>query len=117
MKKHLSICAAKECITYFIDNGQIIDYQDNFKYMGDVPFCVYFDSERTTGDSVFFDSKMYVISYCQIYSFHPALNLEKVVIYRSFQQTPEEIYDLGDLRSEHESFFDNVTYIQMKDAA
>ena len=117
MKKHLSICAAKECITYFVDNGQIIDYQDNFKYKGDVPFCVYFDFERTTGDSVFFDSKMYVISYCQIYSFHPALNLEKVVIYRSFQQTPEEIYDLGDLRSEHESFFDNVTYIQMKDAA
>ena len=67
--------------------------------MGDVPFCVYFDFEMTTGDSVFFGSKMYVISYSQIYSFHPALNLEKIVIYRSFQQTLEEIYDLGHYRS------------------
>ena len=64
MKKHLSICAAKESITYSFENSQIID----------VRFCVYFDFETTAGDSVFFDSKMHVISYCQIYSFHPALN-------------------------------------------
>ena len=55
MQNHLSICATKERITYSFDNSQIIDYQDNFKYMGDVPFSVYFDFETTTGDAVFFD--------------------------------------------------------------
>ena len=40
IQKHLSICAAKEGITYSFDNSQIIDYQDNFKYMGSVPFSV-----------------------------------------------------------------------------
>ena len=55
MQKDLPICAAKEGITYSFDNAQIIDYQDNFKYMGDVPFSVYFDFETTTGDAVFFD--------------------------------------------------------------
>ena len=85
MQKHLSICAAKEGITYSFDNGQIIDYQDNFKYQGNVPSSVYFDFETTAGDSVFFNSKMYVVSYCQIYAFHPASNLDKIVIYRSFQ--------------------------------
>ena len=32
MQKHLSICAAKESITYSFDNSQIIYCQDNFKY-------------------------------------------------------------------------------------
>ena len=84
MHKRLSVCAAKEGITYSFDNGQIIDYQVNFKYMGGVPFCVYFHFETTTGDSVFSDSKMYIIRYCLIFSFHPALNLDKIFIYRSF---------------------------------
>ena len=117
MQKHLSICAAKEGITYSFDNGQIIDYQDNFKYQGNVPFSVYFDFETNIGDSVFFDSKMYVVSYCQIYAFHPASNLDKIVIYRSFQQTPEEIYDLSHFEFEHAPFFDNITLKQLKDAA
>ena len=108
MKKHLSICAAKEGIAYSFENGQIIDYQDSFKYLGDAPFFVYFNFETTTNDSVFFDSKMCVISYCQIYSFHPALNLDKIVIYRSFQQTPEEIFDLDNFKPEHLPFLDNV---------
>ena len=70
MKKHYSICTAKEGVTYFFDNGQIIDYQDNFKYIGDLPFSVYFDFETATGNTVFFDSDMFVISYCMIFIFN-----------------------------------------------
>lgn len=45
MKHHISVCSAKEGIIYSFDNAQIIDYQDNYKYMGEVPFTVYFDFE------------------------------------------------------------------------
>ena len=62
MQKHLSGCAAKEGIAYSFDNAHIIDYRDNFSYVGNVPFCAYFDFETTTGDAVFFDSKMYLMS-------------------------------------------------------
>ena len=62
MKKHLTICAAREGITYSFDNGQIINFQDNFKYLGDVPFTVYFDFEITTG---FFRSQNV---YCELLS-------------------------------------------------
>ena len=117
IRKHLSICAAKEGITYSFDNSQIINYQDNFKYMGYVPFCVYFDFETTTGDSVFFDSKMYVVSYCQFFSFNPAFNLDSIVIYGSFQQTPKEIYDLSHFKSEHVPFLNQVILRQLKDAS
>ena len=60
---------------------------------------------------------MYIISYCQIYSFHPSLNLDKLVIFRSFQQKADEIYDLSDFKREHNPFFDKTTFYQLKDAA
>ena len=102
---------------YSFDNGQIITFQDNFKYLGDIPFTVYFDFETTTGDSVFFDSEMFVVSYCQIYSFHPSLNLDKIFIYHSFQQTADGIYDLSHFKREHIPFFNKTTCHQLKDAA
>ena len=40
MQRHLQVCAAKEGITYALDNGQILSFQENFKYLGDVPFTV-----------------------------------------------------------------------------
>ena len=89
MKKRLSVCSAKGGITYAFDNGQIVNFQDNFKYLQDVPFMIY----------------LYVISYCQVYTFHPSLNLDKVVIFRSFQQKLEEIYDLSHFIKENEPFF------------
>ena len=54
IKKHIQVCAVKEGITYCFNNGEIISFKDNFKYLGDVPFTVYFDFETTTGDTVFF---------------------------------------------------------------
>ena len=57
MKKDLQDCAAWEGITYTFGNGQIISFQDNFKYLGDVSFNVYLDSETTTGNSGFFIQK------------------------------------------------------------
>ena len=68
MENHLSICSAKEGITYAFDNGQTLNYQNKFKYMGDLPFTVYFDFETMTGgNSTFFNPTVYVMSYCQIY--------------------------------------------------
>ena len=52
MKKNLEVFAAKEGITYSFDNGNIIPFQDNFRYQSDLPFTVYFDLETTIGDLV-----------------------------------------------------------------
>ena len=64
LEKHTKVCAAKEGIIYTFENGKIISFQDNFKYLGDVPFTVYFGFETTTGDIIFSDRKMFVVSYC-----------------------------------------------------
>ena len=57
MKKHTKVCRANEGITSCFDNGEIISFQDNFKYLGDVPFTVYFDFEATTDNTAFFWAK------------------------------------------------------------
>ena len=89
-----------------------------YKYLSDVPFTVYLDFEATTAETGFFDPKMFVMSYCQMKSsFHPTLNLEKIVIFRSFQQSAEETYDLSHFRQEHVAFFNRTTFHQLKDAA
>ena len=113
MKHHISLCSAQEGITYSFDNAQIINYQDNYKYMGDVPFTIYFDFETTTGNAVFFDSKMFVVSYCMIVSFNRRLKFPKIVIYRSFDETADEIFSLSHFSNEHEPF----TASQLRDAA
>ena len=65
---------------------------------------------------LFFYPKMYVVYYCQIYVFHLSLNLEKILIFRSFQQSKDEIYDLSHFNQEHVAFFDR-TFFQLKDGA
>ena len=52
---------------------------------------------------------MFVISYCQIYACHPTLDLDKRVIFRSFQQSADKIFDL--------SLFSSVSFNQLKDVA
>ena len=106
-KKHTDVCTAKEGTSYCFQNDEMISFNDNFKYLGNLPFTVYFDFETTTGDAVIFDPKMYVISYCQI---HPSLNLDKIEIFRSFQQKADEIYDLSHFKHEHVPFFDKTAF-------
>ena len=85
--------------------------------MGDLPFTVYFDFETTTSDNILHNSKMFVISYCQIYAFYPDFKLDKIVFFRSFQQTAGETYSLDHFSHGHVQYFDSVTFNQLKDAA
>ena len=61
MKHDISVCSAQEGITYSFDNAQIIDYQDNYKYMGDVPFAIYFDL-RQLPETLFFSIQKCLLS-------------------------------------------------------
>ena len=44
-------------------------------------------------------------------------NLEKILIFRSFQQIDDEIYDLSHFKQEHVTFFDRAIFFQLKDTA
>ena len=85
--------------------------------MGDLLFFVYFDFETATGDSILHNPKMFVIRYCQIYAFYTYFKLDKIIIFRSFEETEEEIYSLDHISQAHPSYFDIVTFNQLSDAA
>ena len=55
---------------------------------------MYFDSETTTQTDNIFDpeqKKMFVVSYVLIVAFHPELNLNRIIIHRSYLHSLEEL--------------------------
>ena len=54
LQKHISCCSGKAGFEFSFDNGKLIDYQDHYSNLGDVPFSVYYDFETTTGSTFFF---------------------------------------------------------------
>ena len=87
MSKHIKCCAGQSGYTYEFDNS-IVNYQENFNKIGDLPFAIYYDFETTTGCRIFHDAKMYIVSYsCIVAAFHPDFKILHMVIYRSFDQS------------------------------
>ena len=123
MQKHISVWSDQAVIIFSFENRQIISYQDNYSSLGDLSFSVYYHFETTNiGYGVFFDEKMFVISYCIIVAFHPEINLPRIVIYRSFDQTKNELQSLVHFEILENGFFqkryhDLVTLKQLHAAA
>ena len=105
MQEHTNCCAGQAGFNFMFDNGKIVNYQDNFKKIGDLPFAIYYDFETTTGSVLFFDAKMYVVSYCIIIAFHPDLNLPRLYIYRSYDQNRADLTSLHHFEAIQRNFF------------
>ena len=58
-----------------------------------------------TGSVCFSDAKMYVVSYCMIIPFHPDLNLPRLYIYRSHDQSEEDLTSLHHFDAVQRNFF------------
>ena len=117
MQEHISCCAGQSGFGYSFDNGKIINYQDNFNKIGDLPFSIYYDFETTTGSAVFFDAKMYVVSYCIVIAFHPGLNLPHLFIYRAYDQTKEELESMVHFSTVQKDFFNFAENFNLKTKA
>ena len=116
LEKHKTDCSQCAGVLYKFENRSIISFEDNYTFLGHLPFVVYFDFETTTGSDIFLNKKMYVISYCMIFAFHPKLKIDRISIYRRFQQNQNEIFDLSHLNEKMLQYIDPVTLNQLKDA-
>ena len=105
MQEHILCCPGQAGFNYLFDNGKIINYQDNFNKIGDLPFSIYSDFETTTGSAVFFDAKMYVISYCIVVAFHPDLNLSHMFIYQAYDQIKSDLESMVHFSVVQKDFF------------
>lgn len=123
MQQHIATCAGQAGFSYSFDNGWVINYQDNYKKIGDLPFALYYDFETTTGSVLFFDAKMYVVSYCIVVAFHPDLELPRLYICRSYDQDHAQLTSLVHFDNVQRNFFSDKsnfnpkTLAQLRDAA
>ena len=88
----MNVCGHFLGIVYKFENQNIQTFFDNMKFMGDLPFSIYFDLETTTDKKVYnFDegATLYPVPYAFVIAFHPSLNIEKVSVVRSFNHTFE----------------------------
>ena len=86
-----------------------MSYQDNFHNKGDVPFVIFFDFETTAPTDNCLDPEqktMFVISYVMIVAFHPVLKLDRIIIYRSFAHSLEQLTTLNYFSREQISFIE-----------
>ena len=119
-ERHMISCSGKPGIIYNFNNQSLISYEDNFKAKGDIPFTVYFDFETTAPTDNCLDpeqKKMFVVSCVIIVAFHPTLNLDRIIIYRSFAHTLEQLSSIDYLSREQIGFIDSHLIYMLKNAA
>ena len=79
---------------------------------------MYFDFETTAPTNNIFDpeeKKMFVVSYVLIVAFHPELNLNRIIIQRSYLHSLEELTTTNYLNDDQMKFIDLQILNQLKD--
>ena len=98
----------------------MISFEDIFHAKSDLSFVLYFDFEATTPTDNCFEpeqKKMFVVSYVIIVTFHPALNLDRIIIQRSYARSIDQLTSLNYF-SDDQMKFNNLEIIrQLKDIA
>ena len=96
----------------------VVTVEDNIKYKGDLPFCVYADFETTapTGDYLNPENNsMFAVSYALVFAWHPKLKLDRQMIVREYNHSLEELADVSYLTSEQLAMRNLKTSDQLKD--
>ena len=60
---------------------------------------------------------MFVVSYVIIFAFHPEIDINRVIIERSFGHSRERLARLSYLTREQLDFKGNETFLQLRDCA
>ena len=110
----------KPGVVYNFNNQCLITYQDNFHTKDDFPFVVYFDFETNAPTDNCLDpeqKKMFVVSYVMIVAFHPALKVDRIIIYRSFAHSIKQLTTLDYFSREQITFIEPHLINMLKDMA
>ena len=97
-----------------------ITFEENLKYKRDIPLVAYIDFETTAPTDKCLDLeniKMLAVSYVTIFAFQPDLNIDLVIIERSFGQSREILTYLNYIMCKQLNFKDNKTLLQLRDCA
>ena len=85
--RHFEHCTGRPVYIYNFNTQSILLFKENLKYKGDIPLVAYIDFETTAPTDECFDpenSDMFAVSYVITFAFHPDLDIDRVIIERSF---------------------------------
>ena len=89
-------------VLYKFENQNLVTFENDLSYLGDLPLVEYFDFEATTGscsrNSLDYE-EMHLVLYCLIFAFHPNLDIDCIVIVRSFKHTLDKLNNISYLKS------------------
>ena len=117
---HIDSCTDKPGYTYNFNTKSLITFEENLKYKSDIPLTAYIDFETTTPTDDCLDpenAKMFGVSYVIIFTFHPELEIDKVIIERSFGHSEYTLTSLNYLTVDQLNFKNNKTLLQLRDCA
>ena len=75
-EKHIKVCASKPGVVYDFNLQNVVTFEDDIKYKGDIPLCVFADFETTapTDDCLNPENKsMIAVTYAIVFAWHPNL--------------------------------------------
>ena len=85
--KHIECCSGILGIVYIFNNKNLISFEDNIIYKGDLSLVAYMDFETTAPTDNCINPaqrKMFVFSYVIVFAFYPKLNFDRVIVQRGF---------------------------------
>ena len=109
--RHIKTCSGKPGV-YSFEIQNIVTFEDNIKYQGDVPFSLYADFETTAPTSDYLcpeNDEMFSVSYAIVIAWHPKLDLPRQFVVRGFNHSLEDLTDVSYLTSEQLSLRKQTT--------
>ena len=117
-EKHIRICGKKTGVLYDFNLQNVVTFEDNLKYRGDIPFCVYADFETTAPTPEYLNPEntaMFAVSYSLIFVWHPELCLPRQMVVRGYNHSLEQLSDMSYLTSEQLAMRNQITDSQLQD--
>ena len=83
-KKHVKNFSGILGILYSFNTQNLVGFEDTLKYKDELPFAAYCNCETTTSLFTPENREILPVSYKIIFISHPDLNLDRIIIERSF---------------------------------
>ena len=118
--RHIENCAGQPGFVYNFNTQSLVTFEENLKFKRDIPFTAYIDFETTVPTDDCLDpekNKMIAVSYVIIFAFQPDLNLNRIIIERSFGHSQARLLSLNYLSSEQLKYADVTQIKQLRDCA
>ena len=116
--RHIKNCTWRPGYVYNSNTQNLLTFQENLKFKQDIPLTAYIDFETTTPTDGCLNpenKKTTAVSYVIIFAFHPLLQIDHVIIERSFGHSNLKLCSLNYLTSEQLKFKDINLLKQLRD--